>query len=400
MKHDYDVAIVGAGMVGAALAGLLADSGLRVVILDADAPQPFLPADTGARVVALGRAAARILDAAGAWTPGAPYRSMVVFDAAGGGEVTFDAGDAALSELGWIVENARVQEALLARVAQGRGVDTLWQHALDHTTFDAGGVTVRAGAREFTCALLVGADGAHSRVRELAGIGATGAGYGQRAVVAMVTPTEPHRDTAWQRFLPGGPVALLPLADGRCSLVWSLPDDEAEAILALDEHAFCDALSAATAYRLGDIRAVGPRASFPLSRLHADDYVRPRCALIGDAAHVVHPLAGQGANLGLLDAAALAEVLLDAARRGEPCEEWLTLRRYARWRRAHNALMQTLLDGFHHLFTSNTSAVKAIRGAGLSIVDRIGPLKRQMVLFATGEQGDLPQAARPRPGFD
>ena len=399
MKHEFDVAIAGAGMVGAALAALLADSGLRVALLDADMPQPFTPADTGARVVALGRAAARILDAAGAWTPGAPYRSMVVFDAAGGGEVTFDAGDAALSELGWIVENARVQDALLARVERARGVETLWRHAIDHAEFEPGGVRVRAAARAFTCALLVGADGAHSRVRELAGIGAKAASYGQRAVVGMVTPTEPHRDTAWQRFLPGGPVALLPLANGRCSLVWSLPDAEADAMLALDDAAFCDALSAATAYRLGDIRAVGPRASFPLSRLHADDYVKPRCALIGDAAHVVHPLAGQGANLGLLDAATLAEVLLDADRRGEPPGEWLTLRRYARWRRAHNVLMQSLLDGFHRLFTSDSAVVKTARGAGLGLVDRIGPLKRQMVLFATGEQGDLPKAARPRADF-
>ena len=401
MKHDHDVAIVGAGIAGAALAALLADSGLRVLLLDSDAPRPYSPGDRGARVVALGRAAARVLDAAGAWSleHATPYRSMCVFDAGSDGELRFDAGDAALPELGWIIENARVQDALLARVARAPNVTTHWQHPLEAIAVSDTGVLVKAGGRSYACAVVIGADGAHSRVRELAGISATRADYGQRALVAMVTPSESHRDTAWQRFLPTGPVALLPLADGRCSLVWSLADDEAENVLALDDAMFCDALSAATAFRLGAIKAAGPRAAFPLTRLHADRYVEPRIALIGDAAHVVHPLAGQGANLGLLDAAALAEAMLDAEAHGQTPGAWLTLRRYARWRRAHNELMQRMLDGFHHLFTNDNTLVKAVRGVGLSAVDRIGPLKQQMVLFATGEQGDLPAAARPRPDF-
>lgn len=404
MKYDYDIVIVGAGITGAALAALLAPLGLKVLLTDVEAPVPFTGGDTGVRVSALGRASARILDAAGAWSAivaarAAPYRAMKVWDAGSGGELAFDAADAALPELGWIVENQLVQHALLERVAQCGTVDTVWRAGFDTADFTDDGVLVKLGGRTVRCALLVGADGAHSQVRELAGIGAHEKGYGQRAVVAMVTTALPHQDTAWQRFLDGGPVALLPLSNGRCSLVWSLPDADAARVLALDEGAFCAELSDAVEHRLGPVTAAGPRAAFPLSRMHADEYVVPRCALIGDAAHVVHPLAGQGANLGLLDAAALAESLQDAVRVGQPPGAWHALRRYARWRRAHNAVMQEMLDAFHRVFTSTNPLLRSLRGAGLDIVNRLGPVKYQMVRYATGEQGDLPATARPRAGF-
>lgn len=393
MNHDFDVVVVGAGMVGAAVAALFAPSRVRALLIDANAREPYAP---GGRVVALGRAAARILDAAGAWDgiPASPYRAMTVFDEGGGGELSFDAGDAALPQLGWIVENRAVEGALIERAAATR-----WQAPLERLDFESDGVIVHAGGKEVTCALVVGADGAGSRVRDLCGIEVDARGYGQRAVVATVTPSLPHRETAWQRFLRTGPVALLPLADGRCSLVWSLPDDEAERILGLPDAAFCKELSEATAFRLGDITAAGPRAAFPLSRLHAREYVKPRVALVGDAAHVVHPLAGQGVNLGLLDAAALVESVLGGVQDGQPVGAWTALRRYARWRRAHNVLMQEMLDAFHRVFGSDDRVVAALRDAGLSLVDGIGPLKRQMVAYATGEQGDLPTAARPRSGF-
>lgn len=404
MKHDYDIVIAGAGMAGATLAALLARADLKVLLTDTEAPVPFTGGDTGIRVSALGRAAARILDAAGAWSAiiaarAAPYRAMQVWDAGSAGELVFDAADAALPELGWIIENQLVQHALLERIARSGTVQTTWRAGIEGAEFSDDGVVLKTGGRTLRCALLVGADGAHSQVRALAGIDAHTRGYGQRAVVAMVTTALPHQETAWQRFLDGGPVALLPLSNGRCSLVWSLPDTEAERVLALDDAAFCAELGAAVEHRLGPVNAAGPRAAFPLSRMHAHEYVVPRCALIGDAAHVVHPLAGQGANLGLLDAAALAESLQDAMRAGSPAGAWHALRRYARWRRAHNALMQELLDAFHRVFTSADPLVRGLRGAGLGVVNRLGPVKRQMVLFATGEQGDLPTVARPRPGF-
>ena len=394
MKHDYDVVIIGAGMVGAACAALLAETRVRALLVDANARQPYAP---GGRVVALGRAAARIIDSVGAWADidKSPYRAMTVFDAGSDAELTFDAGDAALPQLGWIVENQAVEQALIERADK-----TLWQSPLAQLEVEPDGVIVHAGSERIRCGLVIGADGAHSRVRELSDIAIDQQGYDQRAVVATVTPTLSHNHTAWQRFLRTGPVALLPLQDGRCSLVWSLPEDEATRILALTDEAFCKELSEATAFRLGDIKAATKRAAFPLSRAHAKDYVKPRIALVGDAAHVVHPLAGQGVNLGLLDAAALVESVVDGEQAGQEIGAWSTLRRYARWRRAHNTLMLEMIDAFHHVFRSDNPLVAALRGTGLTLVDRLAPIKQQMVLYATGEQGDLPQTARPRPGFD
>jgi len=213
-------------------------------------------------------------------------------------------------------------------------------------------------------------------------------------VVGNVRTAEPHQETAWQRFLPTGPLAFLPLHDGRCSIVWSTTPEQAEALLALDESAFAGALADAFDQRLGSIIEVGPRGAFPLRLQHAHAYVKPGLALIGDAAHVVHPLAGQGVNLGLLDTATLAEVILDALDAGRDFASFKTLRRYERWRKGDNLLMLGVMDGFKRLFGNSLPPVRLLRNAGLNLTDAAGPLKNLIARRAMGLEGDLPRLAR------
>lgn len=242
--------------------------------------------------------------------------------------------------------------------------------------------------------LLVGADGRDSWVRRQVGIEVKGWPYGQSAIVATVRPEHFHRETAWQRFLPSGPLAFLPLPDGLCSIVWSTRPEEAERLMALDDTAFGEALTAAFGCTLGEVTLEGPRGLFPLRLQHALEYVRPGLALVGDAAHAIHPLAGQGVNLGLMDAAALAEVLLAARQRGRPMGSELTLSRYQRWRKGENLAMMAAMDGFKRLFSNRIPPLRLVRNLGLLAADRAEPLKRIIVRRAMGLSGDLPRLAR------
>ncbi len=401
MKHDVDVAIVGGGVVGAALACALAEQGLSLTLIDAQTPAPYDPkAEVDLRVFALSRASRRILEALGAWDAVAavrlsPYREMQVWDAGGKGSVHFDSADLGEPELGYIVENSLLQHSLWARL-KGHPKVTLRHPAKAEALVledEAATLSLDDGTR-LRARLVVAADGAGSATRGLAGIEVDDEPYGQRAVVAHVQTELPHRETAWQRFLPTGPGAFLPLADGRVSLVWSADEAEAERILKLDDAAFCAALTQASEARLGEVLSSTRRLSFPLQRLHAREYVRGRFALAGDAAHALHPLAGQGVNLGLLDAAALAQVIGDAARKGRDIGDLGVLRRYERWRKGDNLAMIFALDAFKRLFSNDVEGVSMLRNVGLRAVDRFTPLKHAFVRRAMGLSGDLPLLAR------
>ncbi|MDG4553048.1 MAG: UbiH/UbiF/VisC/COQ6 family ubiquinone biosynthesis hydroxylase [Candidatus Competibacter sp.] len=399
---DYDLIVAGGGMVGSTLACALGDADLKIALLESAPLERIRPSEeSDLRVSAIHRASQRIFAAMDVWNDMtawrvSPFRDMRVWDAGGFGQIHFDSATLGEPLLGWIIENRVIQYALLERARQLPAVDLLCPAALETAwPEDAGGWRARlTDGREFTTRLLVGADGAQSRVRELAGIDAFGWSYDQKALVATVRTAEPHQETAWQRFLPTGPLAFLPLHDGRCSIVWSTTPEQADRLLALDEHDFAQMLAEAFGRRLGEIVQVGPRGAFPLRLQHARAYVKPGLALIGDAAHVVHPLAGQGVNLGLLDAATLAEVLQDGLAAGHEVGALRVLRRYERWRKSDNLPMLAIMDGFKRLFGNALPPLRLLRNLGLNLTDAAGPLKNAIARRAMGLEGDLPKLAR------
>jgi len=398
----YDLIVVGAGMVGAAFACACLGRGLRIAVVEPRAPQRTWPAgDLDLRVSALSRSSQRILQRLGVWERilelgASPYREMVVWEGLGRGRIHFDSASLGEADLGHIVENRVTQLALWERLEQSAEVTLLCPAVCTDLTLgvEAAILTLADGSR-LRARLVVAADGRDSWVRQWVGIATSGWDYDQQAIVANVTPSEWHAETAWQRFLPTGPLAFLPLRDGRCSIVWSAEQGRAEALMTLSEQDFARELERAFERRLGDILAVGPRASIPLRLQHAKEYVRLRLALIGDAAHAVHPLAGQGVNLGFLDAAELAQALDLGLRRGrDPGGLW-TLRHYERARRGENLAMLAAMDGFKRLFSNDSAPLAALRGWGLSLTDRLTPIKHHLMARALGLADGLPPLARP-----
>lgn len=402
MRRDFDVAIVGGAMAGAGTAALLAvtpaTAALRIALIE---PKPVSPPEPGApldlRVSALSRASQRLLERTGAWPPVAArataYERMVVWEQrsepAGRDALVFDAAELGEPDLGHIAENRSIQTALTGR-AEAAGVVRLGSGlaALE----DAGDALrlVLDDGRRCVAGLVIGADGSDSGVRRLAGIAARGWAYGQHAVVAHLRPERPHAATAWQRFLDTGPLALLPLVDGRVSLVWSTLPAIAEDLVRADEEAFAGRVTESSAGVLGGLVPTTPRAAFPLRLLHARQYVRHRVALVGDAAHTVHPLAGQGINLAFLDAAALVDVLGQAVSLGDDPGELAVLRRYERWRKAEALPAIVLLDGIKRLFFGANPLQSGLRRGALGIAQSARPIKRALMQRALGVAGEVP----------
>ena len=401
-----EVVIVGGGMVGACLASLLARRGIvpseRLVLIESRLPpRPAANDEIDLRVSALSRASERILQACGAWpaisaSRACAYQRMCVWDESarpdGAGAIQFDAAALGEPSLGHIVENRRIQWELLQQ-ARGAGVRVV-QSQVKGLERVARGMSVElAEGPRIECALVVAADGAESPTRALMGIGTRRHAHQQQAVVTHIETAQSHQHTAWQRFLESGPIALLPLCDGRSSIVWTTTAEAAAGLVALDDTEFCMAVERAADAVLGSVMRCGRRASFPLQSSYAQRYVEPRFALVGDAAHSVHPLAGQGVNLGFLDCAALAEVVAAARAEGDDPGDLRGLRRYERWRKGENLLMLAALDGLNRLFSNASPAVGAIRRAGLTLVNRAEPVKTLFMKRAMGLAGDLPRLA-------
>ena len=396
MPATPTVLVAGAGVVGLATAALLATGRcadrMRVVVLDARPIPRWRAEEMDPRVYALSRASQQLLAHVGVWsriaeTRAAPYRRMRVWegaDAYAAGALDFDSADIGEPDLGHIVEDTLLRSVLADRLSGSREARIVIGAEIEAVEANPSEVVVALkDGGSLRGAVLLAADGSDSTVRRLKGLPVAGHRYEQSAVVTHVTSTGDHQSTAWQRFLPGGPLALLPLADGRSSIVWSVPTADAERLLVASDDEFLAELGAASTGVIGELTACSKRVAFPLQALHALKYTAQRVALLGDAAHTVHPLAGQGMNLGILDAASIAAVVEDALLAGEDVGDLKVLRRYERQRKGDNLAMLAAFDGLNRLFRLPGWAAP-VRALGLRAVEAADPVKRLLMQKALG----------------
>ena len=406
MGYDADIVIAGGGLNGTSLALALASAGLSVALID---PQPVstrASTDFDGRGYALSIASMRVLKALGVWQKIAdqsqPILDIKVTDGrAGEGPsplmLAFDHAEIEEGPMGHMIEDRRLRPALLDAVSNA-GIAELNEVSVVDQSPDANGMTVTlSDGRTLRTRLLVGCDGKTSSVAHRAGIKRTGWQYNQTALVCAVEHEKPHNGTAHQFFMPAGPLAILPIVGNRSSIVWTEETERAAAIQAMDDEAYLDVLRPRFGSFLGEIALAGKRFSYPLGLSIAQDFVGERVALVGDAAHAVHPIAGQGLNAGLKDVAALAEVLADAARRGEDIGRLDVLERYRQWRRFDVMTLAVATDGFNHLFSNDNSLLRTVRDLGLGAANALPGLRRGLIREAAGLTGDLPRLAKGQP---
>jgi len=395
--QSFDITIIGGGIVGLSLAAALAEVDVSIAIIESEV-MALLDDKISCRVSAISYASQTILEQLSAWQlidkkRITAYNTMLVWEKDSAGKLSFDTSLIDADELGYIVENDRIQYALLACVKKQKNVSVFCENKLKTiaTSDDGAWLTLQSG-QDIMSKLVVGADGANSSLRKMMDIPLTYWDYNHHAIVATVKTQLPHQACARQIFTPSGPLAFLPLFEKNiCSIVWSVKPDQGARLIALSSGEFNKALSRAFDNQLGACEIQNKAISFPLTMRYARDFAQHRVALIGDAAHTIHPLAGQGVNLGLLDALSLAETIIENKQSEKDIGEYKNLRYFERWRKTQAMQMIAAMELLKRLFEDTHWVIKVLRHFALILTDKVQPLKKQFIQQAMGLKGELPK---------